>query len=350
MRPLPSPPLSSHRRWLRWGWALMALCLALAAPSLARADESEQAQARALSRASDAVVGVQALAVDNAVSKDTLGQVRQGSGVVISPDGLVLTIGYLILEVDQLQLVLDDGRVLPARVVGYDQATGFGLVQSLVPLKLEPVPLGDAAQVETGEPLMVVSGGAEGGISIARMLSRRPFSGYWEYHIEQALFTVPARTDHSGAALFNARGELLGIGSLLMSNANVGEGPRLPGNMFVPVNLLQPILQELRTHGSSARSHRAWMGVNCVEVDGSIRIMRVSDDSPAAQAGLQPGDRIVRIDGHEVAALAALWQRLWDGGAAEREVKLEISRGGQSRQVTMRTIDRMSTFKRAEGI
>lgn len=351
MRPVPPllTSLSDRRCWLAWGWALLALCLALGPPRTARADAENAAQAQALSRASDAVVGVQALAVDNAVSKDTLGRVREGSGVVISEDGLVLTIGYLILEAEQLQLVLDDGRVLPARVVGYDQATGFGLVQSLVPLKLAPVPMGDAAQVETGEPLMVVSGGSEGAISIARMLARRAFSGYWEYHIEQALFTAPARTDHSGAALFNARGELLGIGSLLMANANE-DGPTLPGNMFVPVNLLRPILQELQRTGSSTRSHRAWMGVNCVEHDGGVRVVRISSDSPAERAGLQPGDRIVRIDGHEVSRLAGLWQRLWDGGEAEREVKLEIRRGGESQQVTMRTVDRMSTFKRAEGI
>jgi S1-C subfamily serine protease len=295
-------------------------------------------------------VGVQVLAVDDAVSSDTLGKVRSGSGVVISDEGLVLTIGYLILEADQLQLVLDDGRVLPARVVGYDQATGFGLVQSLVPLNLAPVPLGDTAQVQTDEPLMVVSGGEEGGISIARLLSRRPFSGYWEYHIDDALFTAPARTDHSGAALFNARGELLGVGSLLMANASGPDNPRMPGNMFVPVNLLKPILDELRTRGSVAGNRRAWMGVNCVEQDGAVRVVRVSNASPAERAGVQPGDRIERIDGHEVAALDALWQQLWRGGAAEREVTLDIRRGDETRRLHMRTVDRTSTYKHAEGI
>jgi S1-C subfamily serine protease len=240
--------------------------------------------------------------------------------------------------------------VLPARVVGYDQATGFGLVQSLVPLNLAPVPLGDTEEVQPDEPLMVVSGGEEGGISLARLLSRRPFAGYWEYHIDGALFTAPARTDHSGAALFNARGELLGVGSLLMANAGGGDAPRMPGNMFVPVNLLKPILHELRTRGSIERNKRAWMGVNCVEQDGAVRVVRVSSRSPAEQAGVQPGDRIERIDGHEVGALETLWRQLWSGGAPEREVTLDIRRGAETRQLRMTTIDRSTTYKHAEGI
>lgn len=328
---------------------LLLITLMLCAGAVAAAP-SDDPRSEPLARASDAVVGVQALAVDGAVSADTLGKVRSGSGVVISDDGLVLTIGYLILEAEQLQLVLDDGRILPARVVGYDQATGFGLVQSLVPLKLEPVPMGDTSQVQNDEPLMVVSGGEDGGISIARLLSRRPFAGYWEYHIDGALFTAPARADHSGAALFNAKGELLGVGSLLMANASDSGSPRMPGNMFVPVNLLKPILDELRARGSVERNKRAWMGVNCVEQDGAVRVVRVSSRSPAERAGVQPGDRIERIDGHEVAALATLWQRLWDGGAPEREVTLDIRRGAESRQLKMTTIDRSTTYKHAEGI
>jgi S1-C subfamily serine protease len=331
-------------------WLLPLVLLALLLCAAAAAHATDDPQVEPLARASDAVVGVQVKAVDDAVSADTLGKLRSGSGVVIGDDGLVLTIGYLILEAEQLQLVLDDGRVLPARVVGYDQATGFGLVQSLVPLNLAPVPLGDTTQVQADEPLMVVSGGEDGGISIARLLSQRPFSGYWEYHIDGALFTAPARTDHSGAALFNAKGELLGVGSLLLANAGGADGPRMPGNMFVPVNLLKPILGELRTKGSVQGNKRAWMGVNCVEQDGAVRVVRVSSRSPAEQAGVQPGDRIERIDGHEVAALATLWQLLWDGGAPEREVTLDIRRGGEPRQLRMTTIDRSTTYKHAEGI
>lgn len=340
---------SSHPRWWpRWVLGLLAALLCCAAA--AGPEPGDEAQSRALGRASDAVVGVRAIAVEGANSADSLGQARQGSGVVIGDDDLVLTIGYLIVEADQVELVLDDGRQLPARVVAYDPASGFGLVQSLVPMHLEPVPFGDSGHLPPEQPLMVVSGGEEGGISLARLVSQRPFSGTWEYHIDNALFTAPARTDHPGAALFNAHGELLGIGSLLVHSALGDEGPQMPGNMFVPIDLLKPILQEMRTRGMSAQSRRAWMGVNCIQLGGALRVVRVSSDSPADLAGLRPGDRILGIDGQQVAELGTLWKLLWDGGQAERMVTLDIQRGDQPRRVTMKTVDRMTTLKHAQGI
>jgi S1-C subfamily serine protease len=275
---------------------------------------------------------------------------RQGSGVVIDADGLVLTIGYLILEAEQTVLVTDDARVIPARPVAYDVATGFGLLQPLAPLRIEPAPLGRAAALQADEPLMIVSGGTEGAISAAQLLTRRPFSGYWEYHIDAALFTAPARGDHSGAGLFNGRGELVGIGSLVVSDAlGPGQG-RHGGNMFVPIDLLPPILAELRAHGRSAQSRRAWIGLNCVQTEVGVRVVRVNDDSPAERAGIEAGDRIVRIDGTEVTALEVLWKTLWAGGAPEREVTLEVVRRGERQTLTLQAIDRMQTLRRAQGI
>jgi len=262
----------------------------------------------------------------------------------------VLTIGYLILEAEQVQLVTDDEREVPARLIGYDVATGFGLVQALAPLRIEPVPFGTTAALTRGEPLMIVSGGEDGAISAAQLVSRRNFSGYWEYHVDGALFTSPPRPDHSGAGLFNSRGELVGIGSLLVKDAAGPDGPAQNGNMFVPIDLLRPILSELRSRGSSVSSQRAWMGVNCVEAEGTVRVVRVNSDSPAEVAGLEPGDRIVRIDGTEVKALEVLWKTLWAGGAPEREVTLDIVRGGQPQTLKLQSVDRMKTLKSAQGI
>ena len=330
--------------------AAVFLTLMLAQGPPATVEAAVEAQARVLSQANAAVVGVRAIAVEDALSAKTLGPVRQGSGVVIGADGLVLTIGYLILEAENVELHLAGARMIPARVVAYDVATGFGLVQALAPLKLPPARLGTAAALSSEEPLMIASGGDSGDVSIARMVSRRPFSGYWEYHIDGALFTSPPRTDHSGAALFNGRGELMGIGSLIVMNALGDDHPRVPGNMFVPVDLLKPILDELRERGSSRSSHRAWMGVNCVEYNGQVRVTRVNEDGPAEQAGLRPGDHIMRIDGAEVSGLETLWKALWRGDKADREVTLDVRRGDSSKTLKVQAIDRMKTLRRAKGI
>ncbi|MGA0610012.1 S1C family serine protease [Caldimonas sp. KR1-144] len=332
---------------------LRSLCLAaaccLSAAATHAADPEPSRQAQALRQASDAVIGLDVTVADGARSIETLGRQRSGSGVVIGPDELVLTIGYLILEADDVQIALDSGKRVPARVIAYDLASGFGLVQPLVPLGIVPAPLAPpGADTPAGEPLMVVSGGDEGALSIARLASRRAFSGYWEYHIEGALFTAPARTDHSGAGLFNAQGELLGIGSLLVMDA-MGDGERSPGNMFVPAALLPPILAELRQHGSSQASHRAWLGLNCVEQQGSVRIVRISRDSPAEHADMRVGDVIKSIDGRPVASLEAFYKTLW-AGSAERDVQLALQRDGRERQVVVRSVDRMQTLARAKGI
>ena len=319
------------------------------APDPARAPEVE-AKIQALARARAAVVGVQATAVDDARSVETLGRRRQGTGVVIDADGLVLTIGYLILEADHVDLVFEGERRLPARVVAYDLASGFGLLQPLTPVKVAPVRLGSSSSLSDDEPLMIASGGEAGDLSLARMVSRRAFSGYWEYHIDGALFTSPPRADHSGAGLFNASGELLGIGSLVVSDA-LGPGrAQLPGNMFVPIDLLKPILAELRERGASRSSTRAWLGLVCVEQDGTVRVVRTSRDSPAELAGMLPGDRIVSIDGAKVGALEALYKSLWGHASPQREVTLEIQRGGEAQTLKLISVDRMKTLSRPKGI
>lgn len=333
--------------------ALLAIVLLMAWPAHAATGPGEpavEAQARALQRAADAVVGLQVQALEDARSSRNLGQSRQGSGVVVGNDGLVLTIGYLIVEADQVQLITDDGRQVPARVLGYDVATGFGLVQALVPLRIDAVPFGSAGHLKANEALMVVQGGSDGNVGMAQLVAQRAFSGYWEYHLEQALFTSPPTANHSGAGLFNAQGELVGIGSLFVADAMGPGQPRLPGNMFVPVDVLQPLLSELRHTGSTRLSQRAWLGISCTEQAGEVTIVRVADDSPADVAGLQAGDRIVRIDGQDVAALEGLWKRLWTGGAPERAVQLDIERDGARQTITVHSVDRMKTLRRAQGV
>jgi serine protease Do len=330
---------------------VLSVCL-LGGATLAWA---QQPDAQALERASDAVVGVLVEAVEDARSANTLGRVRQGSGVVIGNDGLVLTIGYLVLEAEQVQLLLDDGRTLPARLVAYDLDTGLALLQSLAPLKITPATLGQSASVKVDEPLLMASGkqgGEAGQIGLSRLAARRSFAGYWEYWIDGAMFTTPARGTHSGAGLFNQRGELVGIGSLFVHDVQDRPGveqSREPGNMFVPVDLLRPILSELRSQGRSTASKRAWLGVNCVEQSGRLRVVRVSEDGPASDAGVKVGDLIRAIDGQTVNTLETLWKQVWRG-AVERDITLDVERDARRMQLKLRSSDRQDSMRKPAGV
>jgi S1-C subfamily serine protease len=335
--------------WLSRARNACALVLSLATFAPALASDIE-AQSRALQRAREAVVGVKVQIVEGARTAQTLGTERQGSGVLISDDGLVLTIGYLVLEAESVQLVTDDGRRLPARVVAHDLATGFGLVQALAPVGYAPAPLATQAGAPGPGALTVVSGGDEGAVDAVQLVARRAFSGSWEYHVEGALFTAPPVPQHSGAALFNPRGELLGVGSLVLPDARGPGQPRTPGNLFVPVELLQSVLAEMRAQGRSSASARPWLGLNCAELDGEVRVLRVTTDSPADVAGLQAGDRITRVDGQRVAALSQLWLGLWADRTPERAVELEIERRGRPMTITVHAVDRAKTLMRAQGI
>jgi len=349
-------PVDARRRLLlRAAGLLSAAAFALPAQSADRPEASTpspviEADVQALALAHQAVVGVLSTAVDDARSADNLGKQRRGSGVVIDADGLVLTIGYLILEADHVDLVFEGNRRLPARVVAYDLATGFGLLLPLAPMNLKPVSMGNSAALTGDEALIVASGGADGGLSLARMVSRRAFSGYWEYHIDGALFTSPPRTDHSGAALLNARGELLGVGSLVVADAMGPGQPRQPGNMFVPIDLLKPILGELRERGASRASTRAWLGMTCVETEGGVRVVRTSRGSPAESAGLRAGDQILSIDGVSISGLEQLYKTLWSQADPQRKVVLDIRRGDEAQSVQLMSVDRMKTLSQPRGI
>lgn len=321
-----------------------------AAAQAATPPASHQASIDAITHAVEAVVGLQVNAAEGARSAETLGSERSGSGVVIGPDGLILTIGYLILEADGIQVTTFDNRVLPARPVAYDLATGFGLVRAVLPLRgIHPVALGSARDVPLQTALIAATGGEDGGIGITQLVSNRPFSGYWEYYIESALFTSPPLRNHSGAPLFNQRGELLGIGSLFVGNA-LGDDKQLPGNMFVPVDLLKPILAEMQQTGSTRVSHRPWLGLSSTERGGRVQIVRVSRESPAFEAGLAAGDVVLAVDGEKVSTLEGFYKKLWARPDPEGEVRLTVLQGSDIRQVTVRAVDRMKIMRKPEGI
>lgn len=329
-----------------------ALFLSAAGLSLAATDPAPAAQTviDALTKANAAVVGVQVTAAPGSRSAETLGRQRTGSGVVIGPDGLVLTIGYLMLEADNIQVITQDNRTLPAKAVAYDLATGFGLLRPLLPLRgVSPVALGSQVDVKAGDALMAATGGGDGDVAMTQLVSKRAFSGYWEYHIEAALFTSPPIANHSGAPLFSQRGELLGIGSLFVGDA-MGDNRRLPGNMFVPVDLLKPILAEMQQTGSSKLSRRPWLGLTSSEQGGRVQILRVNKDSPAEAGGLQPGDVVLAVDGVKVASLEDFYKRLWARANPDDEVTLTVLQGADIRTLSLKAVDRMTLMVKPSGI
>lgn len=309
--------------------------------------ESEAAYHR-LEEAAGAVVSVRTKALGNARSADSLGTDRTGSGVLIAPSGLVLTIGYLILEADQVEVTDSSGRSLPASVVAYDHATGFGLLRPIGPLKPKPIALGTSAGVESLDRLMIATAG-EGGVSVATVVSRRTFAGYWEYLIDGAIFTAPPRTDHSGAALIDKDGELVGIGSLLVMDAMTA-GERLPGNMFVPIDLLKPVLQEMIATGRQKGGRRPWIGLNSIEDNGRLRVLRVTADGPADKAGVQPGDLILSVGGQKVRDLPEFYRRLWSTGEPGTDVPMTVLQGSELREVLIESIDRLDFLRRKPTI
>ena len=330
--------------------ALFALAPSAGALAATPAPADPQAMIEALTRANAAVVGLQVTVANGARSAETLGKQRSGSGVVIGPDGLILTIGYLMMEAETIQVVTQDNRIVPARPVAYDLATGFGLLRAILPLRgVTPVPLGSHANLKTGDALMAAVGGTSGDVAMTQLVSKRPFSGYWEYHIDTALFTSPPIGNHSGAPLFNQRGELLGIGSLFVGDAMGGNRP-LPGNMFVPVDLLKPILAEMQQTGSSRLSRRPWLGVTSSEQGGRVNVVRVTKDSPASQAGLAAGDVVLAVDGAKVATLEEFYRKVWAHPNPDDEVKLTVLQGADVKTLTIRAVDRMSTMMKPAGI
>jgi S1-C subfamily serine protease len=290
----------------------------------------------------DSVVKLSIKAVPDARTSDNLGAEREGSGVVFGEKGLILTIGYLILEADSILVVAGDGRVYPASVIGYDHATGFGVLRAGIDCR--PLEVGSSADVRELATVLVAAHGTAGGASRACVVSRRRFTGWWEYMIDGGIFTAPPRFEHSGAALLDADGKLVGVGSLWVSDA-LEIGAAFPGNMFVPIDLLKPLLEDLLATGHRREPPRPWLGVYSEEIQGHVVVTRVLPQSPAEQAGLARGDVILGVGGQAVGRQSEFYQRLWASGDAGTSVVLHVLHKKTVRQLTVRSMDRMAFLR-----
>ena len=291
----------------------------------------------------DAIVGVRAEIPSDARTAEVLGVERRGSGVIIGEDGLVVTIGYLILEADQVEIELGDKRVLPAEILAYDYDTGFGLLRPQINPGIAPIALGDSSSLADKDQVLVAGFDAEEPVMPAYVVSRRDFAGYWEYLLPEAIFTSPPYRNYGGAGLLGRGGELLGIGSLLVGDAVADTN--LPGNMFVPIEALKPILAELLAHGRAQGPVRPWLGIYGAEQYQRVFVSRVAPEGPAAAAGVLVNDLIVAVEDEPVRSLDDFYRAVWALGEAGVEVPLTVLRGADLVTLGVRSGDRYDYLK-----
>jgi S1-C subfamily serine protease len=297
-----------------------------------------------LEAAMSAVVGLRAVVPEDAFTAQTLGTERAGNGVLIRDSGLVLTIGYLITEAESIWLSPGSGPAVPGHALAYDQETGFGLVQTLARLDLPALPIGDSGKAQIGDRVVVAGVGGRKRSVAARIVAKQEFAGYWEYVLDEAIFTAPAHPNWGGTAMIGASGELLGIGSLQLEQGRErGVSGHL--NMIVPIDLLKPILDDLLRHGRPNRPARPWLGLYAAEIDDRIVVIGLADRGPAQRAGLRTGDVVLSVGGEDVRSLAGMFRRIWSLGQAGVEIPIKYDRDGRTHEQKMTSSDRNRFFK-----
>jgi len=297
-----------------------------------------------LERALAAVVRLTIEVPDDAFTAANLGTERGGNGIVIRDDGLILTIGYLITEAETIWIGTNDGRVVAGDALGYDYATGFGLVLPLGPLGVPPIPRGTAETIGVDDEVIVIGHGGRSHALKAEVFARREFAGYWEYLLDEALFTTPPHPEWSGAALIDTDGQLIGVGSLFVQEAHGDD--TVQGNMFVPIDLLVPILDDMLKLGRAAGSPRPWLGMYAAEERNKIVVGGLAKGGPADRAGVRRGDTVIEVAGERVTSLADMLRRVWHLGPAGTEIPMTLTRDGGLKHVHIQSADRGAFLKR----
>jgi S1-C subfamily serine protease len=290
------------------------------------------------------VVGLHTTIPADAFTAETLGTERAGNGVFIRDNGLVLTVGYLITEAETIWITLGDGRSVPGHVLGYDQETGFGLVQALAKLDVPVLEIGQSANAAIGERVVVGGFGGRQRSVAARIVAKQEFAGYWEYVLDEAIFTAPSHPNWGGTALIGPAGELLGIGSLQLQHA-AERGQTQNINMIVPIDLLEPIIDDLLKFGRRNAPPRPWLGLYATEVENRLVIVGLADRGPARKADLKTGDIILSVAGKDVRDLASFFRLIWAQGQAGVDVPITIYRDGETMDVRVKSSERNKFLK-----
>ena len=297
-----------------------------------------------LGRTLSSVVSLRAEIPDDAFTAGSLGTERRGHGVVIADDGLVLTIGYLIVEAASVWLIDAGGRAVAGHVIGYDQETGFGLVQALDPAGLTPIEIGRSGDLVVGEAVIFAGSGGRAQALSTHVASIREFAGYWEYLLDEAIFTSPPHPFWGGGALIGADGTLRGIGSLFVQDS-AADKESLEGNMVVPIDLLEPILGDMIASGRSNRPRRPWLGMFTAEAVDKVVVAGLWDGGPAEAAGVEIGDLVLEVDGAPITSMAEMFRRIWSLGEAGVEVPLIVFRDRGVREILVPSASREDFHK-----
>jgi S1-C subfamily serine protease len=284
--------------------------------------------------AAQAVVMVKVRARADARSGSELGFERRGSGVVIDRAGHVLTTVHLVLDAETVELVTQGGWASTASVVAQDHMTGVALLRAAASLHVAPIRIGSSRSVGVHEPVLVVAAGeSEQLVILGRVAAKRSYSTGWEYWIDEAIIAVPGVLVWDGAALVSTRGELVGIGHL-MAFARVG-GAISSVNVYVPIDLVRPVLAELIEHGRRTAPQRPWLGVVLTDRAGSVMVTRVMPNSPAERSGLRVGDVILAIASKPVQTYRQLYRALWRSGPAGMPFVLTVLQNGEVREIVV---------------
>jgi S1-C subfamily serine protease len=302
-----------------------------------------QAQSVPVNDLAAAVVRLKTYINPEARTGGNLGHQREGSAVVIDSGGLLLTIGYLMVEAQAAEIVTNEGRAVAVNIVGYDHESGFGLLQASAPLNIQPIQMGSSAELKEGQAAAIIGAGGVRRIAAVEVVSRREFAGNWEYLLDDAIFTTPAYPNWSGTALVNAEGKLVGIGSLIVGDAG-RKGAPLPGNMFVPIDRLPPILGDLLATGHAGTA-TPWLGITTEDGRRGLVVARVVPGGPAEKAGIRRGDVIVGVGGKQAEDLADFYRKVRAVGSAGVTVPLDIEREGSKQRIDIPSANRRDHLK-----
>ena len=306
------------------------------------ASEKKIATEEEVKKLYESIVRIYSIVPPDARTANSLGTERRGSGVIID-DKHILTIGYIVVEADTINIGLPGGKTVPGELVGYDHTSGFGILRTINSTKLNPLKLGDSDEIKVDELLFVMPYPDQGQASAANAVSRRSFAGWWEYYLDKPIYTFPMNYSWAGTPLINQQGEILGIGSLFVSES-LSPGVSSPGNLFVPINDLKPILKDLIDNGRRTKNIKPYMGLSSEDSTGKVSVTRVNENGPAAKAGIMPNDVILSVNGKDVRNMTEFYKTVWGLGGPGTVLKLDIDRNEQRLSFELTTMDRNDFF------